>query len=130
MLVDLAGAVEVKSEINLKMQTAAGEALRRAELILHCVPCGENLPNVRGREIAVQTKGDLKARSKSYGLVVSAKHGEGLDDLRTLIARRLADRSVSLDANLMALRPRHDGALRSARSNLREALELVSPGTN
>ena len=58
---------------------------------------------------------------------MSAKSGAGLEELRTLIARRLADRAVSLEADLIALRPRHDAALRSARSNLREALELVSP---
>lgn len=127
MLVDLAGAAEEESEINRKMQTAAGEALRRAELILYCVPCGENIPNVQGKEIVVQTKGDLQKRIKSYNLVVSAKSGAGLDELRTLITRRMADRAVSLEADLMALRPRHDAALRSARNNLGEALELVSP---
>src|SRR4029453_11988046 len=56
---------------------------------------------------------------------VSAFTGAGLDELSSLIAARLSDRAVSLAADTIALRPRHEEALRSALANLAEALSLV-----
>ena len=53
--------------------------------------------------------------------------GGGLDRLRDIIAEHLADRAVSLAADTLALRPRHEAALRSARRNLQDAIDLVEP---
>jgi tRNA modification GTPase len=47
--------------------------------------------------------------------------------LKTAVTRRLADRTVSLAADAMALRPRHEAALRSAARNLTETTALVEP---
>ncbi len=60
-------------------------------------------------------------------LTVSAKTGEGLDDLRRVIGDRLRDRAVSLAADALALQPRHESALRSAQQNLSESIALVEP---
>jgi tRNA modification GTPase len=129
MLVDLAGADEAESLVSRAMQLAAGEARRRAELILHCVPAGEVRPDVRGREIVVTTKMDLHAASRggprAIGLCVSALQGQGLNEVRQLIAARLAARAVSLDADLMVMLARHESALRAARAHLAEAIDVV-----
>lgn len=134
MLVDVAGVDdEDESEMNCMMQTAAREALSRAELRLRCVPC--DVPDDRPPEqdeLIVRTKFDLDshhAASEADGPIirVSAVTGEGLADLRAAMAVRLADRSVSLAADALALQPRHEAAMRSALTNLDDALALVTP---
>ena len=71
---------------------------------------------------------DLKGRAGAHDvLAVSAKTGEGLDDLRRVIGERLRDRAVSLAADALALQPRHEAALRSAQRNLSESIALVEP---
>ncbi len=130
MLVDLAGADPEDSGLNPKMQEAAKEATARAELILHCVPVGRTCTETRAAtEILVRTKADVEhEEGRADGLRISAVEGRGLDELRTAVAQRLADRVVSLAADALALRPRHEAALRCARRSLVEAIELVEPG--
>lgn len=125
MLIDLAGADEADTIVDREMQTAASEALRRAALILHCVPAGDLKPDARGREIVVTTKTDRHAGPPLFGPAVSAVRGEGLGDLKRLIAERLADRAVSLEADVMVLQARHESALRRAAEHLREAQDVV-----
>lgn len=128
MLVDLAGAETPDSTLGEQMQTAAKQALERADLILHCVAVDEPADRVSAREVVVRTKTDLRAGTDAEGdVAVSAVSGAGLDRLAALMASRLADRAVSLAADAVALRPRHEAALGAARRNLSEALELVGP---
>jgi tRNA modification GTPase len=65
--------------------------------------------------------------SNRDALRVSAHAGHGLDDLRSAIAQRLTGRAVSLAADALALRPRHEAALRSAADHLAAAIELLRP---
>ncbi len=136
MLVDLAGAGTVETLLDERMQTAARAATDRSELILRCVPLDEDAGPVAADDLLVRTKADLCGADipedptggrSADALVVSARTGSGLDELRRLIAGRLQDRAVSLAADALVLRPRHDAALRSARRNLAGALELVEP---
>ncbi|MHC4082597.1 MAG: tRNA modification GTPase [Planctomycetota bacterium] len=129
MLVDLAGADADASDLNRQMQAAARQAVDRADLILHCVPADETAPDIAdGDRLVVRTKSDLgSGPGSAEGLAVSARTGDGLDALRAAIAQRLADRAVSLAADAMALRPRHEAALRFAARNLAEAIALVEP---
>ena len=64
MLVDLAGIeVDDESSLNRLMQSAAGEAVQRAELVLRCVPADEEVSGmvVVANEVLVRTKADLLA---------------------------------------------------------------------
>ncbi len=58
---------------------------------------------------------------------VSGTTGENLDALRRLIAERLGDRLVSVNAEALALQPRHEAALRSAAAALAEARATLDP---
>lgn len=150
MLVDLAGLDAEEAELNQQMRTAASAAIRRAELVLECaapdddrqVPLRVNTPVIR-----VRTKCDLipagepegpasepltggeaeKRCQEHHGLSVCALTGVGLDGLRQAIASHLSDRAVSLAADAVALQPRHELRLRSARDHLAEAIDLVTP---
>ncbi|MHC5022462.1 MAG: tRNA modification GTPase [Planctomycetota bacterium] len=134
MLVDLAGAEDARTSMDRRVQQAAREALRRAELRLHCVPAGEPAPAVDDASILVRTKIDVAteddeiadARGES-ALHVSAVTGAGLHDVRHAIGTRLADHAVSLAADTLALQPRHESALATAAAHLRDAIALVEP---
>jgi tRNA modification GTPase len=134
MLVDLAGADPGESLLNRQMQSAARQAIDRAELVIHCVP-DEPAPASPGdRELLVRTKSDLASTPgppgpgpPTTGIAVSAVTGAGITTLLDAIAGRLADRAVSLAADALALEPRHEAALRGAQCNLDDAIELVHP---
>lgn len=128
MLVDLAGSAAAESSLDEQMQSVAGQAIAGADLLLHCVPAGaraDTPPVPPDNEILVRTKCDLAQARGGGG--VCALTGGGLDRLRDIIAEHLADRAVSLAADALALRPRHEAALRSARRNLQDAIDLVEP---
>lgn len=145
MLVDLAGIEETESELGRQMQAAACQAHERAELVLHCTPAGpafdEGRCDIADRSegvssapsIHVLTKADLIDRGdqpvegEHRPIRVCAPAYRGLDELRTAIAQHLAHRAVSLASDAMALQPRHDAALGSARENLARAIGLIKP---
>ena len=125
MLVDLAGTDDAADGFNELMQLVAKDAIDRAELILRCVPSAQPLAASRAMnptEIVVRTMVDLtSAPPTADGIYVSAKTGQGLDDLRRIIAQRLGSQAVSLAADTLALRPRHESALRAAHTHLTDA---------
>jgi tRNA modification GTPase len=132
---DIAGTT--RDVLNEQMQALAGDATSRAELVIRCVPVDAPVtPADDARaddELIARTKGDcgpLDFRPGGDEIIVSAVTGLGLDELRKRITDRLADRAVSLAADAVVLRPRHDAALRSAMTNLDEATALLEPHRN
>ncbi len=125
MLVDLAGADDAADGLSGLMQVAAQNAIDRAELILRCVPATQPFAASRAltpTEIVVRTKLDLASVAPdSEGIFLSAETGQGLDELRRIIAQRLCNQAVSLAADALALRPRHESALRAAHTHLTDA---------
>ncbi|MDY7108651.1 MAG: GTPase, partial [Planctomycetota bacterium] len=137
MLVDLAGLDHAETALDAQMQALAHEAAARAELAVRCVPVDapESSPHNGDveDELIARTKADLARRDFSAAegeIVLSALTGRGLDDLRRRLAERLADRAVSLAADAIVLRPRHEAALRSAVDSLGEAIALIGPHVN
>ena len=140
MLVDLAGTADAVDQLDERMQASARSAIDRAELILRCVPTDQPLArpvpipsgasrDVNTAEIVLRTKADLSSATLSAtGLFLSAVTGEGLDELRRIIAQRLSDHAVSLAADALALRPRHEAALRAAHSHLTTARQSLEKG--
>jgi tRNA modification GTPase len=81
-------------------------------------------PSLRGRG---ERAALITVERCADALPVSAKTGEGLDELRRVIGERLRDRAISLAADALALHPRHEAALRSAQRSLTEAIALIEP---
>jgi len=134
ILVDLAGAEELDptgdaSALEPQMQQHAQQAMQRAELILmcHAVDAARATMRFDRPTIHVQTKSDDAQTHDASMIAVSAHTGCGLGDLRQAIAAHLADRAVSLAADVFALTPRHEAALRSALQNITEAIEMIEP---
>jgi tRNA modification GTPase len=139
MLVDVAGAGEeepAEDALARAMAAQARSALVRAELVLLCVPVGAAAPPPTAPgtapRIVVRTKADGPGGAAAGALepdgatvIVSAQTGAGLGALRSAIARRLADRAVSVAADAVILTPRHLAALASAGERLREAMDLT-----
>ena len=119
MLVDVAGLDEPAGALDASMQSAARDAIARAELILQLhdhehplTPLIDDATPV----IQVQTKCDAIAGSlrDPGSLHISAVTGEGLDTLRGRIAEALSDRAVTLAGQMLALQPRHHDELTAA----------------
>ena len=130
MLVDLAGIDPLDpSPINQRMQSMANEAIDAADLLLLCNESVDpSPPTVDERSLRVVTKSDLASRpSPPDAVCVCAQSGEGLGLLRDRIWDRLADRVVHLEAQALALQPRHETELREAVAGLEEVCALVEP---
>ena len=127
MLVDLAGAAGTPTGLDRQMQEAANRAIDRADLVIRCLdpsdrgglpaPVPAPVPAPAG---ALPAPGEISVHVRS----LTDAH---MDDLRRRIATHLADRAVSLSADALALLPRHEAALRSARRNLGDTIDLVEP---
>ncbi|MEM1027360.1 MAG: GTPase [Planctomycetota bacterium] len=130
MLVDIAGLESADSALDRDVQRQAQDAIRSADLLLAVGDAA--LPDETGpARLRVQTKYDLSPTEpppRSDAVVdiqVSGVTGEGLDTLRRAISQRLGDRAVSIHAELLALQPRHESALREALGCLQDASEHV-----
>jgi tRNA modification GTPase len=138
-LIDIAGLDTPSGQLDRDIQSAAQNAIASADLVLLITPSArlrfspllppkinlENKPILR-----VQSKSDSpqdRAAAPPATIPVSALHAVGLEELRHAIAQSLAAATTSFTAETLALQPRHEDALRSARASLADALGRVAP---
>lgn len=136
MLVDVAGFEAGEGVIDQQMQLGVQRAMGRAELILHVSESGvdESHPaevpviRVRSKIDTLDPQGAQSGNSISGEgeIGVSALTGEGLNGLRERISHVIGERAVSLNAQVMALQPRHRGEMEAALSCIRETREMLS----
>jgi tRNA modification GTPase len=139
MLVDIAGLDDVSDELNTplnaQVQATARAAIERADLILRITDIKTtSMPAANAASgkptLTLYTKTDLAQSplpNHKDALHVSALTGHNLNALRDTIADRLGDLPVSISADMLALQPRHEQALRNAQSQIGYARELLSP---
>ena len=135
-LLDTAGLRSTEDEVEKIGVAVAERAGEKADLVVYLIDAsrGESeedrgfLRRKEGPEqaLVVVTKLDLASRGRAAAVpgdaFVSAVTGEGLGELRALLAVRLG--LVEADGELLVLE-RHREALASAASSLREAAELA-----
>ncbi|MDP7005582.1 MAG: 50S ribosome-binding GTPase [Phycisphaerales bacterium] len=122
LLFDVAGFESQTDDLSASMQLSAMNTVQNADLILWCVSPTCKLPEERSNTIVVHTKGDLKI---SHSSAVSAFSGEGLDELRSLVASKLSASPIpKLEA--LALLSRHELCLRDTIDSLQEVLDNSS----
>jgi len=134
-LADLAGidrdARGASASIHRDMQRGAAGMLARADVIVRCTaPRAEPIAlasdgEVLGEMIDVSTMSDLGGASG--GLRVSARTGEGVEQLRQEIAARIRSDRALRRAQLAAVLPRQDRAFAQAERALRDVAALAAP---
>ncbi len=142
MLVDVAGLDAPTSALDADIQQAARDVIDRADLIVALDDPTQGargiarLKGVAAPVLRVRGKADVSnaappvaadVATQPYDVAVSGSTGTGLDALRRAIADRLGDRGVSATAEMLALQPRHESALRQALAELETARDLVAP---
>ena len=133
LLLDIAGLEAVDSALDRDVQRQARDAVQTADLLLVVGQADVRLSESTCPQIHLQTKCDLDENqppphdAHQGVLRVSGLTGEGLAELRQAISDRLGDRAVSIHAELLSLQPRHESALREARSCLEDAADHVDP---
>ena len=140
LLLDTAGidtdVSSQRSDIEKKMYAATQRAARDADLILQCLPWSSDPEDITishnpSRVLRVATKLDLSSHDLPSSLCgVSGLTGQGLDDLRLRIERRLQDDSPVNAEVAFRLQPRHKSTLEQARQSLSEVLEVLKSSPN
>ncbi|MCC7409918.1 MAG: 50S ribosome-binding GTPase, partial [Phycisphaeraceae bacterium] len=130
LLTDLAGLDDPRQLLDRQAQQAARQAIEQADVILHIREAGASSVQPIAAPfssvmIEVVTKVDATRPTGNDGLHVSAVTGQGLDDLRRAIRSAVGGRGASLSADVLALQPRHENALKDAAEALHNALSLV-----
>ena len=114
-------------------QKIAHDAIGQADLIVRISDnASAARPEVESSApmIDVLSKGDTLPEEPDdapHAIRISARTGEGLDELRQRMADALADRAVSLQADQLALQPRHEQALRGALGSVRKTRAALAP---
>lgn len=136
MLVDIAGLeTSTDDPLERETQSAAHDAIQRADLILHLIDPTQDqtaspLCHISAPILTVYTKSDLiqtHAPPTGDALCLSAATGDNLDALRDAISDRLGDLPVSVSADMLALQPRHESTLRAALDQLNQARDHLAP---
>lgn len=137
MLVDLAGLDEALSDhaalLDRDAQRVAQDAIKQADLVLRIADHAQANTVIVDRNVPtldVLTKCDELTQPdnpKPAEIRVSAHSGLGLDELRRAIVDALAGRAVSIQADLLALQPRHERALRDTAEYIRATRQTLGP---
>lgn len=154
MLVDLAGLDEALADDaplpDRGAQTAARKAIAQADLIVRVTESGkqpitlaatapvidvlskcdiDNSTNQQASKNSPHRKVGVKdpSHETTQTIRLSAQTREGLDALRRAIVDALAGQAVSVQADLLALQPRHERALQQATKQLRTTRDTLAP---
>ncbi|MFI4861953.1 MAG: tRNA modification GTPase [Phycisphaerales bacterium JB063] len=138
MLVDIAGLDDPTSPLDQRVQAAAGEALRGADLVLSVHASETETAPLRlpGNTpvVHVATKQDLHPSSADavppYTCRVSAQTGAGIDQLRETIVHALKVLPVSVRGDMLALQPRHESGLRTAAVQIKSVRGMLAAQPN
>jgi tRNA modification GTPase len=125
MLMDIAGLDDATNGLDADIQRAAQQTIEQADLIIHM---GLSAP--AKHIIRVAAKADMPhfpVPDDPTILPISARTGMGLEQLKLQILAKLGDRGVSIQAEKLALQPRHEMALKGAMTAIDDALTQVTP---
>lgn len=128
ILADVAGFEASESCIDVEMQQAVSRAIDRAELIVHLSVDGTDAIDVNDKPVLrVKTKIDIDGNivGDHFDLGVSALTGSGIAELKQNITKKVSARAVSLNAQLLALQPRHRDELEQTRQSITDACDLL-----
>ena len=127
-LIDTAGLRPSTDPIEQEGIQRTRTAAEQADLVIALIdrtqpkdPCESEWTRFNEKLLRVLTKSDLPASFSGEGQPVSAKTGEGLEQLRQTVARRLAGDFFAPGAEEIAVNARHAEALQKATEGLATA---------
>lgn len=132
-LQDTAGMRSTNDAIEAEGVLRARRASQSADLSLLLIASGqETPPEMQGlsddrRVIRVQSKSDLAPENQNPGLRVSAVRGEGIEELKELLARQVRDLVSSREPALIT-RARHREAFSHAKESISRARNALNSG--
>jgi tRNA modification GTPase len=133
-LVDTAGIRESEERIEKEGIRRSKEVIEKADLLLFLLDGSREIDDAekrlldlvpKERTLLVWNKSDLRKRE---GLSISAKTGEGLEDLKREILQRL-EKSVSKEEVILT-QERHHGALSRAIEHLETVIQGLQEGSS
>lgn len=130
ILMDSAGLGDSDDPLEQQAHAVAIRTMQDADLVVFCNPMDQpsslDLPD-QVDHLEVGTRADLveSEPARMSHLMVSARRGTGLDDLRRAIEARLdSGSSAKVDSELLLL-PRHENALTRASDSLQASIDAL-----
>ncbi|MDE6585088.1 MAG: tRNA uridine-5-carboxymethylaminomethyl(34) synthesis GTPase MnmE [Clostridia bacterium] len=124
-LTDTAGIRESAGEVESIGIERAKNAIKCADIVLFITDCNEEFSEeASGKVIKVFNKSDIKKPGKTADICVSAKTGEGIEQLKKLIAQSAVG-EFSLDKAYI-VEERHFSALLRAEQSLNSAFDGIA----
>ncbi len=127
-LIDTAGLRPSTDPVEQEGIQRTRTAAEQADLVMALIdrtqpkdPCESEWTRFNGKLLRVLTKSDLPASFPGEGQPVSAKTGEGLEQLRQAVARRLAGDFLAPGSEEIAVNTRHAEGLQKATEGLATA---------
>jgi len=127
-LIDTAGLRPPTDPVEQEGIQRTRTAAEQADLVIALIdrtqakdPCESEWSRFNGKLLRVLTKSDLPAAFSGEGQPVSAKTGEGLEQMRQTVARRLAGDFLTPGSEEIAINTRHTEALQKTTEGLATA---------
>jgi len=127
-LIDTAGLRPSTDPVEQEGIQRTRTAAEQADMVIALIdrtqpkdPCESEWTRFNGKLLRVLTKSDLPASFSGEGQPVSAKTGEGLEQFRQTVARRLAGDFLAPGSEEIAVNTRHAEALQKATEGLATA---------
>ncbi|HEY4044625.1 MAG TPA: tRNA uridine-5-carboxymethylaminomethyl(34) synthesis GTPase MnmE [Rhodopila sp.] len=125
-LVDTAGLRETNDSIEAEGVRRARARAAEADLTMKVVEAGSSPPDDKGGDLLIANKADLGGSGPDGAVWISAKTGQGMDELRTRLAA-LARQMTESNGPPPLTRARHRAALRAAAEHLADAEQADLP---
>ena len=135
--IDTAGIRETSDVVEKIGVERALEKMNRAAIVLYVIdPTQDEAPqleqlqcteNLQGEILKIISKGDILGESTSQGLKISAKTGEGIDELKDTLTA-IATKDFNPEQEIIITNARHYEALKKAEAPLERLLEGLRTG--
>lgn len=129
-IVDTAGLRDSSDEVEQEGVRRAQKEIEQADIVLHMLDANteELIENEKNNQLVIYNKvdlTDLKCHSKDRAVWISAKTGEGIDNLKQLLLQIIGATPASQQEGLFSARTRHVDAIKQTEQHLELASDAL-----